>query len=317
MDYDVQPGYRESLTQSKDQAARTPRRLLDQLNREFGPFDFDPCPAVPAQMDSERRTVDNLDPASIWGHRNFVNPPYDDVGAWLEKAVHEADEHGAMSLFLIPARTWTAWFHDWVMPFASVVRFLRGVVAFEGYATPLSTPLMLVLIEGQERGHPLRQLLWQRQEATLRRPVMRVRPVVQALEIEVEVEGAGLAQLKTVAAVSTSFASAFGFELLRIAAGQLPSVAQLSTAPRLFLVHQSRQPVAKLLASAAHMIDTVQGLKSLALLVPARMGSKVYHEAALARASRVYLIRGGGQLRGHPAARRPFVHGSIIVFGSL
>ena len=115
--------------------------------------------------------------------------------------------------------------------------------------------------------------------------------------------------------MSASFASAFGFALLPIAAGQLPSAEQLTVAPRLFLVHHSRQPVAKLLASAARMIDTVQGLEALALLVPARMGSKVYHEAALARASRVYLIR--GQLRGHPAAR-PFVQGSIIVvFGSL
>ena len=217
---EVQPGYRQSLTASKNQAPRTPARLLSLVGREFGPFDFDPCPSS-----TERQgdcPLDGLDPDVRWGKRNFVNPPYNSVGAWLQKAVDEAEEHDAESLFLIPARTWTAWFHDWVVPCASLVRFLRGVVAFGGYRTPLSTPLMLVLIEtraGRGRG-----LQWQRQEATLRRPIRRVKPVVETLEV---------AGLKTVEAVSEVFANQFGFELMRVAAGQLPPVPQLSTAPRL------------------------------------------------------------------------------------
>ncbi len=56
---EVQPGYRESLTASKNQAARTPARLLSLLGREFGPFDSDPCPS-----DARQREYDGLDLAT-------------------------------------------------------------------------------------------------------------------------------------------------------------------------------------------------------------------------------------------------------------
>lgn len=82
------------------------------LRPRVGLFDCDPCPSGASQ--------DGLAPATRWGRCNFVNPPYNDVGPWLEKAVAEAEDSGATSLFLIPARTWTAWFHGWVLPFASI-----------------------------------------------------------------------------------------------------------------------------------------------------------------------------------------------------
>ena len=37
-------GFMKALFSGKDQHAQTPLDLLDELNREFGPFGEDPCP---------------------------------------------------------------------------------------------------------------------------------------------------------------------------------------------------------------------------------------------------------------------------------
>jgi len=66
--------------------------------------------------------------ARSWvGHRVFCNPPYGrGVGRWLEKA-GEAD----IAVFLLPARTDTAWWHEQAMV-ANEIRFLRGRLRFGG-----------------------------------------------------------------------------------------------------------------------------------------------------------------------------------------
>lgn len=50
----------------------TPPELYTQLNAEFGPFDFDPCPyPVPDGFDGL---------TCEWGQRNYVNPPFGSQG---------------------------------------------------------------------------------------------------------------------------------------------------------------------------------------------------------------------------------------------
>lgn len=59
-----------------------------------------------------------------------MNPPYGRaIGAWIRKA-YEESLRGATVVALIPARTDTAYFHDFIMGKAEV-RFLRGRVRFE------------------------------------------------------------------------------------------------------------------------------------------------------------------------------------------
>ena len=99
---------------------RTPKALYDALDAEFH-FDFDPCPANP--------TFDGLSMA--WGERNYVNPPYGrKIGAWIEKGYREWLGGGKLVVFLVPSRTDTAWWHEWLMR-ASEIRFLRGRVHFD------------------------------------------------------------------------------------------------------------------------------------------------------------------------------------------
>jgi site-specific DNA-methyltransferase (adenine-specific) len=112
---------------------KTPRWLYEQLNAEFE-FDFDPCPPNPQ--------FDGL--AVSWGARNFVNPPYGrPISDWLKKALHER-QIGNLSVFLIPSRTDTGWWHDYVMPHE--VRFLRGRLKFDDGANPAPFASAVVVI---------------------------------------------------------------------------------------------------------------------------------------------------------------------------
>jgi hypothetical protein len=99
---------------------RTPQLLYDELNREFN-FDFDPCPF------NEAPNFDGLEIS--WGKINFVNPPYSQIGEWCQKSYYEYLE-GKTIVMLIPSRTDTRYWHDYVMK-AQEIRFLRGRLKFD------------------------------------------------------------------------------------------------------------------------------------------------------------------------------------------
>lgn len=116
----------------KDQFAQTPQPLYDALNKEFR-FTFDPAPVKP-----------QFDGLSIeWKSRNYVNPPYNNISAWLEKGLVELDK-GRLSVFLIPLRIHTKYFKDIIMKRAREIRMLKKHVQFQGY--PIPSPWMTVLV---------------------------------------------------------------------------------------------------------------------------------------------------------------------------
>eukprot|EP00732_Lithocolla_globosa_P000881 Lithocolla_globosa_v1_NODE_347_length_4383_cov_3.684466.p3 type:complete len:135 gc:universal NODE_347_length_4383_cov_3.684466:3512-3916(+) len=99
---------------------QTPLDLYEKLDVEFH-FDFDPCPL----NGTNGLEID-------WGQMNFVNPPYSNVGGFAKKC-REEQLKGNESVLLIPARTSTHYFHDWILPFAEV-RFIRGRLKFRDSA---------------------------------------------------------------------------------------------------------------------------------------------------------------------------------------
>lgn len=109
----------------------TPRSFFDQMVTEFGPLDLDVC-ATPENAKCARfftRADDGL--AQQWApSRCWMNPPYGrTIGAWMAKAWQES-QRGALVVCLVPARTDTAWWHDYAAK--GQVRFLRGRLRFEG-----------------------------------------------------------------------------------------------------------------------------------------------------------------------------------------
>ena len=107
----------------------TPEYIYDPLNKEFN-FDFDPCPLC------EVITPENDGLLIEWGQSNFVNPPYTRhlKEAFIKRAIEESKK-GKTCVLLIPASTDTAIYHDYIVPNAKEIRFLRGRVKFKGVNT--------------------------------------------------------------------------------------------------------------------------------------------------------------------------------------
>ena len=117
---------------------RTPVKLYESLDAEFG-FDFDPCPPEPV-----------FDGLSVeWGEVSFVNPPYGRVIIdWCRKA-YEEHLKGKTVVMLLPSRTDTRWFHDYIMK-ADEIRFLRGRLWFDDGPGRAPFPSMVVVYSSEK-----------------------------------------------------------------------------------------------------------------------------------------------------------------------
>ena len=107
----------------------TPAAFFAELDREFG-FTLDPCATRQNATCPRFFTEDDDGLVQDWGAQTvFCNPPYGRaVGAWVRKC-HEAARAGATVVLLIPARTDTRYFHQWIYGKAEL-RFVRGRLKF-------------------------------------------------------------------------------------------------------------------------------------------------------------------------------------------
>ena len=114
---------------------KTPRALYQALDAEFC-FDYDPCPAKPK--------ADELKGA--WGQINFVNPPYGkEITKWIQKGYAE-NLKGKTVVFLLPSRTDTKWWHDYIMK-ADEIRFIRGRLKFDDQKNSAPFPSAIVVFK--------------------------------------------------------------------------------------------------------------------------------------------------------------------------
>ena len=81
----------------------------------------------------------------------FCNPPYGrEIGKWVQKAYEEA-QAGTPIVLLIPARTDTSYFHDFIYHKAEI-RFIKGRLKFDGCKNAAPFPSMVVIF-GKEKEH--------------------------------------------------------------------------------------------------------------------------------------------------------------------
>ncbi len=119
---------------------KTPADLFKKLNSEFH-FDYDPCPSSPKH--------DGL--KISWGKRNFVNPPYGkEIGKWIKKGFDESLK-GKLVVFLIPSRTDTKWWHDYIMK-SKEIRFIKGRLKFSGNKNSAPFPSAIVIFNLKSNG---------------------------------------------------------------------------------------------------------------------------------------------------------------------
>lgn len=130
---------------SNHQEWETPQRFFDALNEEFG-FTLDSC-ATAENAKCERFLTLNDDALSqSWDGVVFCNPPYGyRIGKWVRKAFEES-LRGATVVGLIPAKTETAWWHDYVMR-AAEIRLIRGRLRFSGSLINAPFPSAIVIWE--------------------------------------------------------------------------------------------------------------------------------------------------------------------------
>lgn len=118
----------EGMLSSETPEWATPQNFFDELNKEFG-FTLDVC-AASWNKKCERyfdKETDGL--LQDWSNEIcWMNPPYGrDISNWMRKALEES-LFGATVVCLVPARTDTAWWHDYAM--RGEIRFLRGRIQF-------------------------------------------------------------------------------------------------------------------------------------------------------------------------------------------
>lgn len=107
----------------------TPQDFFDSLNSEFN-FETDVY-ALPENAKCETYySPDDNGLNQEWRGTCWMNPPYGrKIGEWVKKA-YESSLNGATVVCLLPARTDTAWWHDYCMK--GEVRLVRGRLKFGG-----------------------------------------------------------------------------------------------------------------------------------------------------------------------------------------
>ena len=122
----------------------TPQEFFDRLNEEFH-FTLDPCANDENHKCPTYFTKEQDGLKQDWqGHRVFCNPPYGRaIGAWVKKC-HDEAQKGALVVMLIPARTDTSYFHDYIYHKAEL-RFIRGRLKFGNAEQGAPFPSMVVV----------------------------------------------------------------------------------------------------------------------------------------------------------------------------
>lgn len=129
---------------SKTDLWETPQDLFDRLDAEFG-FDLDAC-ALPQNAKCAAYYTPEQDGLSQpWDGVVWCNPPYGrNIGKWVQKAHEENRRNNNYIVMLLPARTDTRWFHDYILGKAEI-RFIRGRLKFGGSKNSAPFPSMVAV----------------------------------------------------------------------------------------------------------------------------------------------------------------------------
>lgn len=153
----------KALFSSNKQGWGTPPDLWKELNDEFH-FQLDAATndknplGTPYYYTEE---MDGLAEENKWLNPTYVNPPYGrGIVNWVRRASIESVNNKILTVMLIPARTDTKWFHDWIWDrelaepqFPLVIRFLKGRLRMFDYETNSMSkhtapfPSMIVLFQ--------------------------------------------------------------------------------------------------------------------------------------------------------------------------
>ena len=124
----------------------TPQNLFDGLDKVHN-FDIDVC------ADGFNTKCSKFYPKEVDGLRQewrgtcWMNPPYGrQISKWIKKA-YKSSLKGAKVVCLVPSRTDTAWWHDYIMK--GEITFIRGRLKFGGHKNSAPFPSAIVIFESK------------------------------------------------------------------------------------------------------------------------------------------------------------------------
>lgn len=126
----------------------TPINFFKELDHEFN-FTLDPCGCYESHLCKKYfdKFIDGM--AQSWKDEIvFCNPPYSQVKQWVFKCWFENFYHNALVVLLIPARTDTKYFHQYIYNQPNVeIRFIKGRLKFSNSKNSAPFPSMLVIFK--------------------------------------------------------------------------------------------------------------------------------------------------------------------------
>lgn len=109
----------------------TPDDFFNKLN-EIYKFTLDPCATLANTKCEKFFTVNDDGLSKSWRlHTTFCNPPYSKMKDWVAKCFYESEQLDTKVVMLIPSRTDTKYWHDYVMK-ANRIIFVKGRLRFGG-----------------------------------------------------------------------------------------------------------------------------------------------------------------------------------------
>jgi site-specific DNA-methyltransferase (adenine-specific) len=130
---------------SKTSEWETPDEFYKKLDDEFR-FTLDPCATNKNHKCQKYYTKDDDGLSKNWeGERVFCNPPYGrEIRKWVYKSLSEVCHGCELVVMLIPARTDTKWFHNYVYG-KSEIMFVQGRLKFGCSKNSAPFPSMVVV----------------------------------------------------------------------------------------------------------------------------------------------------------------------------
>ena len=132
---------------SKSNEWNTPDDLYNKLEKEFN-FTLDPCTNGENNKCDKFYTEKENGLIQDWSKDIvFMNPPYGrQISQWIEKAYNESLK-GSKVVCLIPSRTDTKYWHDFIFNKASEVRFIKGRLKFGDSKNSAPFPSAIVVYD--------------------------------------------------------------------------------------------------------------------------------------------------------------------------
>ena len=104
----------------------TPGKLFKELDNEFN-FTLDPCSTHSNALCFKHYTIEEDGLNQDWSNEIvFMNPTYGrEISKWIKKAYLES-LNNATVVCLLPCRTDTRYWHEYILMYAKEIRYIKG-----------------------------------------------------------------------------------------------------------------------------------------------------------------------------------------------